>query len=130
VTTQETNSCTSCSISQNGEAATCNCQSESRQSSHLGENIRNAGLFTIACITSPCCTPLLLPLVLSLFAGTSFAFWLTQHLAWVYGVLSLVSVLSLVLMFRKTQKPKAKAVNLISISSISLGEKQHVNTTE
>lgn len=54
-------------------------------------------LFALACLTSPCCTPLIVPLGLSLLAGTPAALWLTQHGGWVYGVLTGISLLSAVL---------------------------------
>lgn len=54
----------------------------------------------LACITSPCCTPLIVPLGLVLIAGTPLAAWLTQYIGWVYGGLTLVSIISLVLGWR------------------------------
>jgi predicted MFS family arabinose efflux permease len=57
-------------------------------------------MFIVACVTSPCCTPLIVPLGIALLAGTPFALWLSAHLGWVYGGLTLVSVISLVLGLR------------------------------
>lgn len=59
--------------------------------------MRSGVLFALACLTSPCCTPIMVPLVLSLLTGTPAALWLTLHGGWVYGVLTGVSLLSAVL---------------------------------
>ncbi|HET8841818.1 MAG TPA: hypothetical protein VFN35_10140, partial [Ktedonobacteraceae bacterium] len=42
----------------------------------------------IACLASPCCAPLLVPLALTLIAGTPVALWLTSMLGWIYGALT------------------------------------------
>lgn len=57
--------------------------------------IRVGAAFIVAVITSPCCIPLIVPVILALLAGTPLALWMTQHLGWVYGGLVLVSVSSL-----------------------------------
>jgi predicted MFS family arabinose efflux permease len=57
-------------------------------------------MFVVACIFSPCCAPLLVPVALALLAGTPLAAWLGMNLGWVYGGLTLVSVISLVLGIR------------------------------
>lgn len=62
-------------------------------------NIRSGLLFVVACLTSPCCTPLLVPLVAGLLAGTPLAIWLTPHLAWIYTALTVVFVSSLIFAF-------------------------------
>lgn len=59
------------------------------------EKARGAVMLGVACITSPCCTPLIVPLMVALLAGTPFALWVTQNSGWVYGALTLVSVVSL-----------------------------------
>lgn len=64
------------------------------------QKIRSGLMFGVACITSPCCTPLIVPLGLALIAGTPLAAWLTQYIGWVYGGLTLVSIISLVLGWR------------------------------
>lgn len=64
------------------------------------EKIRGGVMFVVACIASPCCTPLIVPVVLALLAGTPAAVWLGQNLGWVYGGLTLLSVVSFVLAFR------------------------------
>ncbi len=65
----------------------------------LWHKIRGGLMFGVACIASPCCTPLIVPLVIALLAGTPVAAWLTAHLGWVYGGLTLLSALSLGLGF-------------------------------
>lgn len=59
--------------------------------------MRSGVILALACLTSPCCTPLIVPLFLSLLAGTPAVLWLTQHEGWVYGVLTGISLLSAVL---------------------------------
>lgn len=79
-------------------------------SNHLAEcrtmwqKIRGGVMFGIVCIASPCCTPLIVPVVLALLAGTPAALWLGQNLGWVYGGLTLLSVVSFVLALRWTRK--------------------------
>jgi hypothetical protein len=133
---QESNCCSTtedgsmiCNLPQNGETATC-------KQKHEEENrLRQAGLFLLGCLTSPCCTPLFVPLVLSLFAGTTFALWLSQNLFWVYGLLSLISLASFAMLFRPKAQPKSSntvsiSSNLVSISNIRIGEKSHAEPTE
>jgi len=62
--------------------------------------IRSGVMFAIACVASPCCTPLIIPLGLTLLAGTPVALWLSANIGWVYGVLTLISFISFVLGFR------------------------------
>ncbi len=62
--------------------------------------IRSGFMFLIACIASPCCTPLIVPLGLALLAGTPFAVWASANLGWVYGGLTLLSIVSLILGLR------------------------------
>lgn len=65
--------------------------------------IRSGALFVVACLTSPCCTPLYVPLLLVLLAGTPFAVRLGAHVGWVYGGLTLVSVASGFMAWRSWQ---------------------------
>lgn len=60
------------------------------------KTIRAAIAFIIGTITSPCCIPLIVPIILALLAGTPLAVWITEHLGWVYAILILISVTSLV----------------------------------
>jgi hypothetical protein len=66
----------------------------------MWQKIRAGLLFGVACLTSPCCTPLYIPLALALLAGTPAALWLGHNLGWVYGGLTLISVASLVVALR------------------------------
>jgi hypothetical protein len=59
------------------------------------EKARGGVMLLVSCITSPCCTPLIVPLIVALLAGTPIALWITQNSGWVYGALTLVSVISL-----------------------------------
>jgi hypothetical protein len=61
--------------------------------------LRSGLLVVVACLTSPCCTPLVVPLGMALLAGTPLAFWLTPHLGWIYTALTIVCVSSLILAF-------------------------------
>lgn len=81
----------------------------------MWKKIRSGFMFVVACVASPCCTPLIVPLGLALLAGTPVAVWASAHLGWVYGGLTLLSVVSLMLGLRwlgqksasKGSKPKA-----------------------
>jgi len=66
----------------------------------MWKKIRSGVMFAIACVASPCCTPLIVPLGLALLAGTPVAIWASANLGWVYGALTLLSIGSLVLGFR------------------------------
>ena len=81
-------------------------------------------MFAAACIASPCCTPLIVPVVLSLLSGTPVAVWLGQHLGWVYGGLTLVSALSFVLAVRWMSKRNRSKANSSAIVVLE-GDKSH-----
>lgn len=66
----------------------------------MWKKVRSGVMFGIACITSPCCTPLIVPLILALLAGTPVAVWLGSNIGWVYAGLTLMSVVSLVMGLR------------------------------
>jgi hypothetical protein len=70
----------------------------------MWKKIRATVMFGIACLASPCCTPLIVPVIIALFAGTPIAVWMTQNVGLIYGVLTLVSVISLVLGLRWLNK--------------------------
>ena len=77
--------------------------------------IRSGFMFGIAVIASPCCTPLIVPVVLVLLAGTPIAAWLSYHLSWVYGGLTMISIISFVLGFywmRRKMFTKPAALDL------------------
>src|SRR5947208_10430006 len=83
-------------------------------------NVRGVVMFIVACFTSPCCTPLIVPLILALLAGTPIALWLTQNLGWVYGGLTIISIISLVLALHWTGKRKPSPPIAIRPSDIPL----------
>jgi hypothetical protein len=66
----------------------------------MWKKIRSGVMFVLACVASPCCTPLIVPLGLALLAGTPVAIWASAHLGWVYGGLTLLSIVSFVLGLR------------------------------
>ena len=85
----------------------------------MWKKIRNGFVFVVACIASPCCTPILVPIGLALLAGTPIAVWATAYIGWVYGGLTLLSVVSLVLGLRwKNQKNNTKLEPKTKIHSI------------
>lgn len=89
--------------------------------SRLWFKLRGGAMFVIACIISPCCTPLYVPLALALLGGTPVAIWLTSNIGWVYGGLTLLSIVSLVLGFRWLgKKPMAKPATNATWQAISL----------
>ncbi len=63
-------------------------------------NVRAFLMFAIACVTSPCCTPLIVPLGLVLLAGTPVAAWIGHNVGWVYGGLTLISLVTAVMGMR------------------------------
>ena len=83
----------------------------------MWNRIRSGLMFGIACIASPCCTPLIVPLGLALLAGTPIAVWASANLGWVYGGLTLLSIVSFVLAFRwlgtKSNSKKKAALQTI-----------------
>ncbi len=82
----------------------------------MWKKIRSGFIFIIAGIASPCCAPLFVPLGLALLAGTPFAIWTSAHLGWVYGGLTLISILSLVMGFRwMRQKSASKPSELYNL---------------
>jgi hypothetical protein len=64
------------------------------------QKLRSGLMLGIACLLSPCCTPLIVPLALVALAGTPLAAWVGANLGWVYGGLTLISIISLVLGLR------------------------------
>ena len=68
--------------------------------------VRSGLMLAIAFIASPCCAPLIVPLVLALLAATPGGIWLSYHTNWVYGVLTVVSIISLVLGWRWIPRDK------------------------
>jgi membrane protein implicated in regulation of membrane protease activity len=90
-------------------------------------NVRGVITFIIACITSPCCTPLIVPVLFTLLAGTPAALWMSQNLGWVYGALTAVSLISFVLALRWLNRRKTSQATTIRPSDIPvIGDKAHV----
>lgn len=107
----------SCSVPQDGQSAACGCQSDSaalppdqsaissiqpiKKNRDLSwQSIRSGLMFVVACIVSPCCAPLIVPIVLALLAGTPLAAWMGHNLGLIYGALTLLSAISFVLALR------------------------------
>ena len=85
----------------------------------MWKKIRSGFMFVVACIASPCCTPLIVPLGLALLAGTPVAVWASAHLGWVYGGFTLLSIVSLVLGLRwMRQKAHSKRPVETEVQSI------------
>ncbi len=59
------------------------------------KKIRSGMMFVVAFVTCPCHLLLTLPLALVLLAGTPAAVWITQNVGWVYGVMTILFLLSL-----------------------------------
>jgi hypothetical protein len=103
-----------CIVLASTEEPGCGCSSQPSDKVQLGSAPAQTtvGLWPkirggvgVACITSPCCTPLIVPLGLALLAGIPVAVWLTQYISWIYGGLTLVSIISLVLGWRWLGQP-------------------------
>jgi hypothetical protein len=115
------------SLSENKKTASQGLiQIHTSQEHNMWKKIRSGLMFGVACITSPCCTPIIVPIVLALLAGTPLAVWLSAYVGWVYGGLTLLSVISLVLGFRwlgqknasKAFKPKATIQSMQETNSL------------
>lgn len=84
----------------------------------MWKKIRSGFMFVVACVASPCCTPIIVPIGIALLAGTPFAVWMSANLGWVYGGLTLLSVVSLVLGIRWMNQNKKKIEPKTKIHSI------------
>jgi predicted MFS family arabinose efflux permease len=94
-------------------------------------NLKGPSILLLAGLTSPCCAPLIVPVLLALVAGTPAAVWISQHLGWVYGVLTVISLLSLVLAVRwmgrhRSLQPAAGRPSKSPGISSLVGEHAHV----
>ena len=100
------------SVSKNQKTVSQNSiQINNNQEQTMWKKIRSGLMFGVACITSPCCTPILVPIILALLAGTPVAVWLSAYVGWVYGGLTLLSVISLVLGVRWMGQKNASKVS-------------------
>lgn len=98
----------------------------------MRKNLRGMVAFGAACATSPCCTPFLVPIILTVLAGTPVAFGITHNFVWVYGGLTAVSIIGFVLAYRWLWHPAAKQPHLvrpIDIPTLPIvtGDNQHAN---
>lgn len=96
-------------------------------------NRRGILAFVVGCFTSPCCTPLILPLFLALLAGSPIALLISQNLGRVYGGLTLISIISFVLALRWMNKRKTSQPASIHLSNMPVmpmpsikGDQSHV----
>lgn len=98
-------------------------QFNDNQENTMWKKIRGGVMFGIACITSPCCTPIIVPIAIALLAGTPIALWLSAYIGWVYGGLTLLSVVSLVLSLRWLgQKTEVKRSTKIARNAAASGD--------
>ena len=61
------------------------------------QQIRSGVMFVLSAITCPCHLPIVLPLVLTLLAGTPVGMWITQNVGWRYGGMTILFFVSLAL---------------------------------
>lgn len=78
----------------------------------LWQRFRAGVMFVVACVASPCCTPVIVPVVLALLAGTPAALWMSQNLGVVFGGLTLLSAVSFVLAFRWMRSNSSRRANV------------------
>jgi hypothetical protein len=90
-----------------------------RSTVKFGKKFQAILIFVLGCLTSPCCTPLIVPLGLSLLVGTPAAVWLARNLGWVYGGLTLISIASFVIAFRTIQTSRMhKTSDLLPVQKL------------
>lgn len=118
-----------CIVPENGQPSACGCSANqektavsakpasSQEATTLRGKIRSGVLFGVACLASPCCTPLYVPLLLVLLAGTPAAVWLSANVGWVYGLLTLISIISFVLAWRWWPKLSGKRGTRTAVST-------------
>lgn len=138
---------TVCLVAYEGQGSTCGCNtfdSKRVPSTSVGQEafsspkstwhqVRGGIMFGVACLTSPCCTPLLVPLVIVLLAGTPVALWMSQNLGWVYGGLTFISIGSFVVVLGGTSKrflAKPQSIPPTSIPVLSPAKGAHAHATE
>jgi hypothetical protein len=101
---------TYCALPANDQGKVGNPDSkQTKNAASPWQPIRGVMMFVIGCVLSPCCTPLVVPLGLALFAGTPIAVWASLNIGWVYGGLTLLSVVSFILGWRWLQTQKSVA---------------------
>ncbi|MBX3065320.1 MAG: hypothetical protein KF726_20250 [Anaerolineae bacterium] len=102
----------------------------------MWSNLRYKLMFAIACLASPCCTPLLVPLIIGLLAGTPAALWMSQHVGLVYGLLTGISIASFIIGLRwmnnrRSANPQPITLRLSEVpivlpAALRSGEPEHV----
>jgi type IV secretory pathway VirB2 component (pilin) len=112
-------------------AIDCQCATQSsqlnksnpiqKQVNSTWQTLRSGLAFAVACIASPCCTPIIVAIAIALLAGSPVAAWLTLNIGWVYGILTLMSVVSFVLAIRwwlgkPASKPAARNSVVMKVS--------------
>lgn len=133
---------TFCTVSDDTTDAVCGCSPTSQKiaisdiqevapmtSEKTGISPRSILMFGIACLTSPCCTPLYVPLLLALTAGTPLAAILTQYVGWIYGGLTIVSIVSIVLAMRWMKFKRQRAEQKPKRSQPSFAPTQQISPT-
>lgn len=120
-----------CSDDEEGNAICIPTKAENPKREGVSQHLRAGALFVVGCITSPCCTPLIVPLIVGALAGTPAALWIGANAGWVYGGLTLISVISFVLAWWQMNRRKSPKVSQIRPSDIPVltkleGEKAHV----
>ncbi len=90
----------------------------------MWKKIRSGLMFGVACIASPCCTPLIVPIGLALLTGTPIAVWFSAHIGWVYGGLTLISITSFVLGLRWLGQ-QAEARRSVETAQKTVGQSVH-----
>lgn len=61
------------------------------------KRVAGVGGLAFACLASPCCAPLYVPVILSLLAGTPIAAELSGYIGWIYAAFTALSVVSFVI---------------------------------
>ena len=72
----------------------------------LWRQIRGFVMFGVACVLSPCCTPILIAFALGVLVGTPAALWIGANRGWLYGALTLLAMVSGVMAFRWSRTRK------------------------
>lgn len=147
-TTEEGNAI--CILPADGQTSVCACNSDKQETpilfatppasvdkppsnvpDTLWQKARAGIMFGVACVASPCCTPLIVPLGVALLAGTPVAAWLATNLGWVYGGLTLLSVVSLGLGVHWTRnQPKSQRVAFPGTALVSSNPISKVQRTK
>ncbi len=94
--------CTPAALSD--QACGCSSANQAKQPDKTepqkSNSVVSAVLLGVACLTSPCCVPLIAPIILGLLAGTQVALWFANNMGWMYAGLTLVSMVSFLLVWR------------------------------